>query len=56
MPLLPPIVDSNSKFIQNKARGLKKCLYSKNIRIIKVLQIESLSIKELLKWEEKIQI
>ena len=47
---LPPIMDSNSKYIQNIVRGLKKFLYSKNIRVVKIPQIESLSIKELLKW------
>ena len=47
---LPPIMDANRKYIQNIVRGLKKFMYSKDIKVVKVTQIEALSIKKLLQW------
>ena len=47
---LPPIMDADRKYIQNIVRGLKKFMYSKDIKVVKVPQIEALSIKKLLQW------
>ena len=47
---LPPMMDANKKYIQNIMRGHKKFLYTKNVKIAKVPQINKLSIKSILKW------
>ena len=47
---LPTMMDANKKYIQNIMRGHKKFLYAKNVKIAKVLQINKLSIKSILKW------
>ena len=47
---LPPIMDANRKYIQNIIRGFKKFLYTKNVKVVKVPQIDKLSIKEILNW------
>ena len=43
-------MDANRKYVQNIIRGLKKFWFSKNIKVVKVLQICQLSIKKLLEW------
>ena len=45
---LPPLMDANRKYVQSIIRGFKKFLYSKNIKVVKVSQIDQLSIKKLL--------
>ena len=47
---LPPLMDANRKYVQNIIRGFKKFLYSKKIKVVKVPQIDQLSIKKLLEW------
>ena len=50
---LSSLMDANRKYVQNIIRGLKKFLYSKNIKVAKVSQIGQLSIKRLLEWERE---
>ena len=45
---LPPIMDSNKDYLQGIMNGTKKFLYSKDVSVIKLPQIKSLSIKEIL--------
>ena len=47
---LPPINDSNKKYIQNIMKGLKKFLYAKNVKVVKTPHIKGLSIKEIIAW------
>ena len=47
---LPPILDANKKYIRNIIRGYKKFLYTTDVKIVKVTQIEKLSIKSMLQW------
>ena len=45
---LPPINDSNKKYIQNIMKVLKKFLYAKNVKVVKTPHIKGLSIKEII--------
>ena len=50
---LPPMMDANKRYIQDIMRGIKKFIYAKNVRIVKVPQIENLSIKAILIWAKE---
>ena len=50
---LPPIMDSNKDYLKGIMTGKKKFLYSKDVKAIKLLQIKSLSIKEILTFSKK---
>ena len=43
-------MDANRKYVQNIIRGLKKFWYSKNIKVVKVSQIDQISINKLQEW------
>ena len=47
---LPPIIDANSSYLKEIARGTKLFLYSKNVKVIKVPQIKKLFVNDILKW------
>ena len=47
---LPPINDSNKKYIQNIMKGFKKFFYAKNVKVVKTPHIKGLSIKEIIAW------
>ena len=50
---LPPMMDANKRYIQDIMREIKKFIYAKNVRIVKVPQIENLSIKAILIWAKE---
>ena len=45
---LPPINDSNKKYIQNIMKGFKKFLNAKNVKVVKTPHIKGLFIKEII--------
>ena len=47
---LPPIIDANSSYLKEIARGTKLFLYSTNVKVIKVPQIKKLFVNDILKW------
>ena len=47
---LPPIMDANSSYLKEIARGTKLFLYSKDVKVLKVPQIKKLYIADILNW------
>ena len=47
---LHPIIDANSSYLKEIARGTKLFLYSKNVKVIKVPHIKKLFVNDILKW------
>ena len=50
---LPPMMDSNKEYLKAIMAGKKKFLYSKDVNVIKLPQLKSLSIKEILVFAKK---
>ena len=50
---LPPMMDSNKEYLKAIITGKKKFLYSKDVNVIKLPQLKSLSIKEILVFAKK---
>ena len=47
---LPPLIDSNKSYLKGKMNGTKKFLYWKDVSVVKLPQLKSLSIKEILSF------